>query len=225
MTWIESISVSPKIQKAEVSKAEEERLSGGAIARISSLEDEAMQEKVYKKAPAERMETTETSKLVKVTQGLEKGAREVMLRPESGITPKVGEKALELPKEEQEKVLKQIDSLRLTEEEEAIEHIEGMKVEITPPSEEEWEEIRAKYEEIVEETKQRMETPEAEKRGRLFKNWLGHTTIAGATDSVFCPICGSEAKNLAWRVKNIALSALRKLWKKPRKNTKKIDMR
>lgn len=39
-TWLEAISVSPEIQKAEVQKPNEERLAGETLARLSTIEDE-----------------------------------------------------------------------------------------------------------------------------------------------------------------------------------------
>jgi ParB/RepB/Spo0J family partition protein len=116
-------------------------------------------------------------------------------KPESRLTARIIEKLKELPEEKQKAALRYIENLRLTEEE-AIEHIEALKA--PPPSlpEKEIEKMRERYEQLKEEIRKRLETPEAKLKGELFRNWSTHIAFSGALDSIFCPVC--KSKQLGW---------------------------
>ena len=163
----------------------------------------------------------EEAKKVEVDRLLEKASSyvvEAARKRESTMTPEVIRKLLELPEEKQKVVVDRIVSLRLTEDE-AIEQIEAIKVEMPPFAPEEMERIRKRYEELKEEIKKRLETPEAIMKGEFFKNWTTHIAIVGVLDSAFCPIC--KSKQLGWICHGLTIQEAVKLAEENYKNSVK----
>ena len=50
-----------------------------------------------------------------------------------------------------------------------------------------------------------METPEAKRRGKIFRNWLAHGKLEVAVMSAMCPICGAGPENLVWKCHNLTI--------------------
>jgi ParB family chromosome partitioning protein len=172
------------------------------IAQTRGLK-EAERKVIIRKVEREEVKRAQVSKIARVVREAPPPVKKAILKRKSRITPRVAEKILELPEEKQEEVIKEIESLRL-EEDEAISHIESRKLEIPPPiPPEKWEEIRERYKKLQEEVREKLDTPEAKERGKLFKNWTGHVAISGALESVFCPICSS--KELGWLCHKLGL--------------------
>jgi ParB family chromosome partitioning protein len=142
-----------------------------------------------------RKETYAIRQFVEPLKRAPPAVKKAMLKPRSRVTPAVAKRIMELPEEKQSEAITQVEALRL-EEEEAIPHIEAMKVEVPLPPPEELEKIRERYEDLQKEIRAKLETPEAKERGELFRNWTSHIAIAGVLDSVFCPIC--KSKQLGW---------------------------
>jgi ParB family chromosome partitioning protein len=130
--------------------------------------------------------------------------KRAVLKPKSRITPKMAEKILELPKQKQVSAMRQVESLRL-DEDEAVRHIETMKIEVPLPPPEELEKVRERYEDLQREFKAKLETPEAKERGELFRNWTSHIAVAGILDSISCPIC--KSKKLGWMCHSLSVEA------------------
>jgi len=165
-----------------------------------------------------RKETYAVREYVNVLKEAPKPIQKAILKPKSRVTPTVAKRVLKLPEERQIEAIKQIEALRL-EEEEAISHIEAMRVEVPLPPPEELEKIRERYEELQKEIKAKLETPEAKERGELFRNWSGHIAIAGIIDSISCPICRS--KQLGWMCHKMTIQdALEEAEKEYQKNVK-----
>lgn len=55
----------------------------------------------------------------------------------------------------------------------------------------------------IRETKERIRdiirTPDVQKRGELFRNWLAHQALLEVIGSAHCPICGADGRNLVWK--------------------------
>jgi len=150
---------------------------------------------IIEKVQRGELKVSEVDTTAKILRSAPEPIKRAILKPKSRITPVLAEKLQVLPVEKQSEAIKQIESLRLTEDE-GIAHIETMKVEVPLPPPEELEKIRERYESLQKEIKAKLETPEAKERGELFRNWSSHIAIAGVLDSVFCPIC--KSKQLGW---------------------------
>lgn len=160
------------------------------------LEEEVRKEFVSKIQRGDvRKETLTVREYVRVLKESPKPVQKAILKPKSRITPIVAKKVLKLPKKSQTDAINQIESLRL-EEDEAISHIEALKIEVPLPPPEELEKIRERYEQLQKEFKAKLATPEARERGELFRNWTSHIAVAGILDSISCPIC--KSKQLGW---------------------------
>ena len=147
-----------------------------------------------------------------------KPVQKAILKPKSKITPSVASRILELPEKKQVGAIKQIESLRL-EEDEAVSDIEAMKVEVALPPPEELDKVRVRYQELQKDIKAKLETPEAIERCELFRNWTSHIAIAGILDSTSCPVC--KSKQLGWIRHSLVIGeALRR----PRENIRKIQI-
>ena len=142
-----------------------------------------------------RKETYAVREYVHTLKEAPKPVQKAILKPKSRITPRVAKKMKKLPEEKQVSAIKQIESLRL-EEDEAISHVEAMKVEVPLPPPEEIVAVRQRYEDLQKDIKARLQTPEAMERGERFRNWTSHIAVAGALESLSCPIC--QSKELGW---------------------------
>jgi hypothetical protein len=170
------------------------------IASIATIEKPEVRSKVIEVAPELKME--EVKKLSKVVKEAPEHVIEAVLKPKTRITPRVAEKLLELPKEKQVRVIQQIEGLRL-EEEEAMFHLETMKLEAPSPQPEQIEAIREQIRESEERLKAILERPEVKERGKLFENWVAHGALLKVLGSAHCPVCGAGWENLEWRCHNL----------------------
>lgn len=172
-SWLEEISVSTEIQKEELKKPEEERLQDNVIARLSTIEDEELQKKVYKKLRElrDRGELTQETG-IKFIAKIKKAPEEVR---EEMLTP--GVKIIEEEAEEK-----------------------PIKIELTK---EEAEELKKKIEEIEKEREEILAKPETQERGRWLKNWQGHVAIGNYLEQISCPICGAGWEKFGWTCHNI----------------------
>lgn len=154
--------------------------------------------KIIELVEKEEIPEKEVREYARVVKEAPPVVKKAVLKPKTRITPRIAKRMieLELPEPKQVEIIKEIETYRL-EEEEALPLIERAKeIEIKLPPPEEWEEIRKRYEELQQEIKSRLETPEAKERGKLFRNWAGHIAVSGALGSMICPVCGS--KQLGW---------------------------
>lgn len=72
-------------------------------------------------------------------------------------------------------------------------------------SEEELAELRARYEDVQERTKEILAKPDVQERGKLRRNWQAHTAILDYLGVVTCPICGAGPENLKWTCHNLSI--------------------
>jgi len=207
------------ISAAEIRKEEKipSDVATRTIVSTLALEKEERRE-IIEKVRREEIPEKEVREYTKVMKKAPEPLKKAVLKPKSRITPVVAEKLMELPAEKQPEAIKQIESLRL-EEEEAMFHIEAMKVEVPLPPIEELEKVRERYENLQKEIKAKLETPEAKERGELFRNWASHIAIAGVIDSVFCPIC--KSKRLGWICHELSIQEALKEAEKKYKGTVK----
>jgi ParB-like chromosome segregation protein Spo0J len=77
--WLEAISTSPEIQQLEVEKPKEERLDLKALGRLSTIEDESLQKKVYKKIVKDRIRGEEASRFITGIKRIPEERREEIL--------------------------------------------------------------------------------------------------------------------------------------------------
>jgi len=158
---------------------------------IATIESKEIREKILEIAP--ELSREEVRKISSIVKKAPKSVTKMLL--EGKIKPEIAELVLRLPEPEQIEVIKHIVELRLTPEE-AKAYIEARMEQLPMPPPEELTKIKQRYEQLQQEIKAKLETPEAKKRGALFKNWAGHLAILGTLESVFCPICGS--RELGW---------------------------
>jgi hypothetical protein len=50
-----------------------------------------------------------------------------------------------------------------------------------------------------------LETPEAKRRGKIFRNWLAHGKLEVAVQSAMCPICRAGPENLVWKCHDLTI--------------------
>jgi ParB family chromosome partitioning protein len=190
-TWVATNVNAALLRKKERIPA---AISTKIIHDTATLQKEERQQ-VIEKYTREEITEPKIREYARVLKKAPEPVKRAVLKPKSRITPRIAEEILELPEPKQAAAIKQVESLRL-EEEEAIRHIETMKVEVPLPPPEEWEKVRERYEALQKEIKAKLETPEAKERGELFRNWSSHIAVAGVLDSISCPIC--KSKNLGW---------------------------
>jgi len=193
-SWVSQNVLAAKTRKAEKIPA---TISTRTIADTAGLEKEERKQ-IIAKVEKEELPAERVREVARVVKKASEPVKKAVLRSHTRITPRVADKIMELPEKKQVEAIRQVESLRL-DEEEAIPHIERFKIEMPLPSPEKIAEVRKRYEELQREIKARLEAPEVKERGVLARNWLGHVTISGALDSIHCPVCGSDWKNLTWK--------------------------
>jgi len=207
-TWVSSNVNSAIIRKKEKISP---TISTRIIHSTSTLGEEERSQ-IIEKFRREEITEPKIREYARVVKKATKPVKKALLKPKSRVTPKMAQKLLELPEPKQVRAVKQIEALRL-EEDEAISHVEAMKVEIPLPPPEELGEVRARYEELQKDIKAKLSTPEAIERGELFRNWTSHIAVAGIIDSISCPVC--KSKKLGWICHNLTIQdALAKAEKK-----------
>ena len=50
-----------------------------------------------------------------------------------------------------------------------------------------------------------LETPDAKRQAKIFRNWLAHGKLDAAVGDAMCPICGAGPENLVWKCHNITI--------------------
>ena len=113
--WIDAISISPEIHKVEVKKPKEERIAGSIRARLSTIEDEELQKKVYTKIDEQEMGQQEASRFITHIKKTPEEIREEMLTPGiKTIIEEVEEKPIriEIPEEEVEGLKRKIEETK-----------------------------------------------------------------------------------------------------------------
>lgn len=174
-------------------------------------------EKVRRKEIPEK----EVREVVRAVKKVAEPVKRAILKPKSRITPKIAEIVSELPEEKQPEAIKEVERHRL-DEYETKEIVEQLKEEAPTPPPETWEEIRETYKDLQEEIRERLKSPEVKSRGKLFRNWVAHTTLRGALDSAHCPICGADWRNLVWKCHGLNIKeALEKAKKDYQESIKK----
>lgn len=167
------------------------------ISSIATVKKPEIRTKMIEIAP--ELKRAEVKKMSKIVKKAPEPVVKATLERE--ITPDVAEIITkELSEEKQIEAIREVKRLRL-DEKETRNLVKQLKIEVpvVAPTPEKWEEIREKYESLQEEISERLKDPEVKARGKLFRNWVAHTTIRGALDSTFCPICGADWKNLVWK--------------------------
>lgn len=112
--WLEEISISQEIQKAELQKPEEERLPDNVLARLSTIEDKELQKKVYQKLIELKLPQAEASRFITKVKKVPEEVREEMLTPGVKIIEEGEEEKpikIELTKEEAEELKKKIEEI------------------------------------------------------------------------------------------------------------------
>ena len=130
-----------------------------------------------------------------------------MLKPKSRITPEIAEEIMKVEDESaQADIIKQVETLRLDEEEtrELVE-LHELRTEIPKINSEKLEDVRKDYEKLMGDIREKLETPEVKERGKLFRNWLAHYTMMASLPEVRCPICGANSENLRWACHNLTI--------------------
>ncbi len=189
------------------------------IHSIAGIQQPEVRKKVIEAAPQlKRQEVKKISSVVR--KAPESSVVKAMLKPKTKVTGAVAEKILELPKEKQDTAIRQVEQLRL-DEEDAIQHVESMKIQVPLPPKEEIEAVRERYKTLQDEIRTKLATPEARLKGALFKNWTSHIAMVGALDSLSCPICNS--KKLGWLCHDLPVqSALKQTEEKYKSSIKPI---
>jgi ParB family chromosome partitioning protein len=204
--WIKHNIEAASLRKKEKISPE---ISTSTIAEVAPLEREE-RKLIIEKIQREEIPIRKVREVAKILKKAPPPIKRAILKPKARITPTVAEKIMELPEEKQVEAIKQIEELRL-EEEEAIPHVERFKVEVPLPPPERIEEVRKRYEELQREIKARLEAPEVKERGVLARNWLGHVTISGALNSIRCPICGRDWRSLVWKCHDLDIKEALKM--------------
>jgi hypothetical protein len=123
--WLESISISQEIRKAEIKKPNDEKLAGRTLARLSTIEDEELQKKVHAKIEEQEMGQMEASKLITKIKQVDEKTRDTMLK--KGIKINIADK--EMPTAKIEITKEDIDKM-----EEAItEYFEDKQARLKDP--------------------------------------------------------------------------------------------
>jgi ParB/RepB/Spo0J family partition protein len=85
-SWLNTISISPEIQQAEIKKAETGDSSDGDIlSRIATIEDEELQTRTYAKIEEQDMSRGEASRFISKIKDADEDVKEAVLTP--GIKP------------------------------------------------------------------------------------------------------------------------------------------
>lgn len=187
----------------------QEKLTYEDYYRTRPLEREPEVRKIVleKRARGELRQRDELRSFSETVAKASEPVKKAMLKPKSKITPEKAEIILKLPDEESQKaVIEQVEALRLDEDETrtVVEQFK-QRVEVPTPAPEEWKEIEGRYKRIQEETKTRLADPEVQKKGKLFRNWVAHTTLQGGLESAVCPICGAGHENLVWKCHDLTV--------------------
>ena len=119
----------------------------------------------------------------------QEGQREAELREK--LTREAREKA-------EEDLLKDEDFLRKAAELAPIDERPVKEAPLIASMPEEFEAVRERLNETQEWIRTTLERPEVKERGKLFRNWLAHTTLHEAVHSASCPECGADWTKLRW---------------------------
>jgi ParB family chromosome partitioning protein len=192
-----------KLSSREQKRVSELALGYDKIATIASIEEPEIREKLIEIAPQlKREEISKISRVVRETKS--KPVVEAILKPKSRITPVVAEKILELPEEKQAEAVKQVETMRL-EEDEALFRVETLKTTLEPPPPQEIERVQESLKETKERIRSILETPEVKERGQLFRNWLAHQALMEVIGTARCPICGNDGTHLVWGCHDLSI--------------------
>jgi len=184
-------------------------ISTRAIIDTEGLAKEERKE-IIAKVEREEIPVERVREYARVVKKSSEPVRRAILKQKSRITPRVADRIMELPEKKQVEAIRQVESLRL-DEEEAIPHIERFKIEMPLPPPEKMAEVKERYEELQREIKAKLESPEIKERGMLGRNWLAHVTVSGALESLRCPICDKDWKNLVWKCHDLNIKEALKL--------------
>ncbi|MGD9131251.1 MAG: ParB/RepB/Spo0J family partition protein [Candidatus Bathyarchaeota archaeon] len=196
---LSQLRLSPKEQK----RVSELKLGYEKISSIATIKEPSVRGKLIEVAPdLKRAEVKQVSKIVKKTKS--KPIVEAVLKPKSRVTPVVAEKILELPEEKQAEAVKQVETMRL-EEDEAVFRVETLKQALEPPPPQEIERVQEGLKETKERIRSILETPEVKERGELFRNWLAHQALMEVVGSARCPICGKDGAHLVWKCHDLSI--------------------
>jgi ParB family chromosome partitioning protein len=212
--------VTENVSAAEIRKKEKipADVATRTIVSTATLEREERKQ-IIEKVRREEIPEKEVREYARVLKKAPAPIKKAVLKPKSRITPRMAEQILKLPEKKQAEAVRQVESLRLDEEEAAL-HIEAMKVEVPLPPPEELEKVRERYEELQKEIRAKLETPEAKERGELFRNWSSHIAVVGILDSISCPVC--KSKKLGWICHGLTIKeALHEAEKKYREDLNK----
>ncbi len=114
ITWLEAYSASPEIKREEIKKPKEERLPDDIIARLSTIDDEELQKRVYEKLVELKLPSEEASKFITKIKKAPEEVREEMLTPGLKIIieeEEVKPVKVELTPEEAEELRKKIEEI------------------------------------------------------------------------------------------------------------------
>lgn len=194
-----------RLTPEEQKRVSELELGGKKISSISTIEEPEIRKRVIEIAP--ELTEEEVKKMSKVVKKAPEHVKEAILKKESKITPEIAEEIMKLEDESaQKEIIKQVETLRLDEEEtrELVE-LHEVRTETPKISSEKLEEVRKDYEKLMGDIREKLETPEVKERGKLFRNWLAHYTMTASLPEVRCPICGANPENLRWTCHNLTI--------------------
>jgi ParB family chromosome partitioning protein len=205
-SWVvENVSAAETRKKERIPT----EISTRVIADTAALEKEERRQ-IIAKVQREELPAEKVREVARVVKKAPEPIKKALLKPRARITPRVAEKIIELPEKKQAEAIRQVEALRL-EEEEAIPYVERFKIEIPLPPPEKIAEVKERYEELQREIKAKLESPEIKERGMLGRNWLAHVTVSGALESLRCPICDKDWKNLVWKCHDLNIKEALKL--------------
>lgn len=210
--WVEQNVEAASIRKKERIPVE---ISTRTIVDTAGLEKEDRKQ-IIAKVQREELHAEKVRDVARIlrTEKASPQLRRAVLKPKSRITPRIAETVLELDKEKQPEVIKEIETHRL-DEEEAREIVAQHKIELPTPSGEEFlskvAEIQERYKELQDEIKETLKDPDVQKRGKMFRNWLAHQAMLNVAGSAFCPVCGKGWQNLEWTCDHLNIKEAEKL--------------
>jgi hypothetical protein len=201
------IKKTPEHLKEEVIKPES-KITPEIATKILAVEDEKDQKAIVTRVKKEEMSADKTEKLVNTIKKSTETVKKAILKPKSRVTSEIADIILTLQDERaQEEVIREVEEYRLDEDEtkSVVGQIVSYKDKISPPDEE-WKKIKERYDKMEADTRAFLETPEAKRRGKLFRNWLAHGNLHAALKYAMCPICGAGPENLVWKCHNLTIA-------------------
>ena len=188
--------------------APDSKITPEIATKILDVKDEKDQKAIVTKVKKEEMSANKTEKLVNTIKKSTETVKKAILKPKSRITSEIADTILTLQDERaQEEVTREVEEYRLNEDEtkSVVGQIVSYKDKISPPKEE-WEKLAEELRRDEAERAAFLETPDAKRRAKIFRNWLAHGKLDAAVGYAMCPICGACPENLVWKCHNLTIA-------------------